>query len=506
MGLEILFYIFGIIAVIAFAIGVILSRKLIKNQLTTIDYKVALKPILYAGIAFTLSFTLMSVGLFGFIKEQVKWYEYLLGIAGGLILSLSIYVFLNTFMIHYYRKNLPSGLDKWLYRAMLISIPVMMVFLFVFLDGYAAYFTYPLVNGFNFEHGFVSIKSTYQPNIAFYALCILAGAVFVYFLCDHKMYVQYGKHGLLESTFLVAFPAGILGARLFYVIGNWSLEFANQPFWKVFAIWEGGLTILGGAIMGIVIGVAWFMWRNKGYSIFVAVDIIVPTILLAQAIGRWGNFFNCEVHGIEVSRQYFEWLPTVIVNNLAYSSASGDAVAGNIYVPLFLIESALNVGGYFIIAELFGRKLRKYTELGDLAFGYIIWYGLVRALLEPLRDGNYNMGQDGYWSWIWSVCFIAIGMALIAVNHIVRYLIKKHFNPNEGKPNKNTPYIITLVIFGVIALSGLIAGIVMMSTSTLPTKLEFNQFTWGTFILIVAIGFALLSSVPTFLLIAENRK
>ena len=109
-------------------------------------------------------------------------------------------------------------------------IPFMMIFFFIFTDGYAAYWTYPLVNGINFDSGFVSPDSSVSPNIAWYALCILGGALFVYFLCDHKMYIQYGKHGLFESTFLVAFPAGILGARLFYVIGNWNLEFANQPF------------------------------------------------------------------------------------------------------------------------------------------------------------------------------------------------------------------------------------------------------------------------------------
>ena len=157
----------------------------------------------------------------------------------------------------------------------------------------------------------------------------------------------------------------------------------------MFAIWEGGLTILGGAITGIVVGVAWFLWRNKGYNIWLAIDIIVPTILVAQAVGRWGNFFNCEVHGIAMSSEYWKWLPKFILFNSQYSSVSGFAEAGQIYVPLFFIEFVANLLGYFVLAHLFGVKLRKYTQLGDLAFGYVMWYGMTRVLMEPLRDIIY---------------------------------------------------------------------------------------------------------------------
>ena len=490
----VLFYVGLVISIAALVLGIIKTRKLIKNPLENLNYKEELKPIFYIGVAFVVAFTMLSIGLFNFVKD-VKPYEYILGILGGAILAASIYLFVTSFMIHYYRKGLPAKLDKWLYIILLTSIPMMMVFFFVFLDGYAAHLIYPLANGINFEHGFVNINSTYSSNIAWYALCILSGAVFVYFLCDHKMYVQYGKHGLLESTFLVAFPAGIIGARIFYVIGNWTLEFQGKEWWKMFAIWEGGLTILGGAIMGIVVGVGWFMWRNKGYNIFVAVDIIVPTILLAQAIGRWGNFFNCEVHGQLVNEAYFAWLPTVIFENIKYSGAAGMAPSGYVYVPLFLIEGIMNVAGYFLIAELFGRKLRKYTELGDLAFGYIIWYGLVRACLEPLRYGDYNMGEDGFWSWIWSVCFIAIGMFLIAANHIVRHIIDVHRGV-QSKIRDRLDYIITMVIFLGIAAATLFPGIILMSQSYIPQTLTFNHFMIGLILVIVSIGFVCLSTIP----------
>ena len=431
-----------------------------------------------------------------FIKEQPKGYEYALGIIGALTFSASLYAFIISFMIHYYRKNLPALLDKVLYIVMLSCIPLMMITFFICTDGYAAYLTYPLVFGFNFSEGFVSPNSSVSPNIAWYALCILGGALFVYFLCDHKMYVQYGKHGLFESTFLVAFPAGILGARLFYVIGNWNLEFAGQPFWHVFAFWEGGLTILGGAISGIVIGVLWFIWRNKGYSIWVAIDVVVPSILLAQAIGRWGNFFNCEVHGVAVSTSYFSWLPSIIVNNLHYSSVAPQLGPEQIYVPLFLIEGVLNVAGYFILAELFGRKLRKYTELGDLGAGYIVFYGLNRALLEPLRYKGFNMGDNGYWSWIWSCCFITIGLLLITINHVVRWYIRKKKGQISPKPSWKTNSMITTICIGVAALLMISGGIALMATSYIPQSLTFTPYLGGTILLLSGIGTLFLTAIP----------
>lgn len=496
MGLQVMFYIFIIASIIAFGYGIYRAVKLVKNPLNEIDYDKEMKNFLIIGGIFVVSFTLAMLGAYGFIKESPKAYEYVLGLSGAFFLSLFVYVFFISFIVHYYRKGLPIKLDKILFISMLVSIPFIMIFFFIFTDGYAAYWTYPLVNGINFDSGFVSPDSSVSPNIAWYALCILGGALFVYFLCDHKMYIQYGKHGLFESTFLVAFPAGILGARLFYVIGNWNLEFANQPFWHVFAFWEGGLTILGGAISGIVIGVLWFIWRNRGYSIWVAIDVVVPTILLAQAIGRWGNFFNCEVHGVAVSTSMFSWLPTVIVNNLHYSSVAPSLGPDQVYVPLFLIEGALNVAGYFLIAELFGRKLRKYTELGDLGLAYIIIYGLNRALLEPLRYSGYNMGDNGYWSWIWSCCFIAIGLLLIVINHLVRWFIRKRKGQIVPKENWKKNSIIVTLSIALVAVIFVTSGIILMANSYIPTSLTFTPFLGGTILLVSGIGTLFLTAIP----------
>lgn len=496
---AITFYLFLVVTLIGAVYVGITLRKLHKNPLNNVNYNKELKKLLYVGIGTSLSFTICLLGTYMYAQVTPLWYEILLAIFGSFIFSSAVITFFVGFILHYYRKqSLDKKVDNLLYKLMLISIPVMLVFFFVMTDGFANYWTYPLVNGLSFKEGFVNYIQG-GANIAFYALFILSGAVFVYFLCDHKMYVQYGKHGILESTFFVAFPAGIIGARIFYVVGNFQKEFAARfadgEWWSMFAVWEGGLTILGGAIMGIVVGVGWFLWRNKKYSIFVAVDIIVPTILLAQAIGRWGNFFNCEVHGLAVPESYFAWLPTMIFNNIRYSSASGLAPDGMVYVPLFLIESIANVIGYFIIAELFGRKLRRFTELGDLAFGYIVWYGFVRTFMEPLRDSAFNMGDEGYWSWIWSTSFIAIGIMLIFINHLIRYIFRKKRYKYIIEKYTNGK-LIAIICVGIALLSGLGLGLYLVLTNPFSTTLSLNPFNIGIILLVTFIPSLILYIIP----------
>lgn len=502
--MQVLFYIFLALAVILFGYAVIRAIKLVKNPLQEVDYLKEVKILIYLGIGFTIAFSVMMLGSFGFIKTQIKPHEYVLAILGALLFGASLYTFILSFIVHYYSKGLPQKLDKWLYRAMLISIPCMMVFFFVMMDGYANHLVYPLFNGINFESGFTTPLSG-KPNIAWYALCILAGALFVYFLCDHRMYVQYGKHGLLESTFLVAFPAGIIGARIVYVIGDWQ-KFANGNFLDVFKIWDGGITILGGAAFGIIVGVLWFIWRNKGYSIFVAIDMIVPTILLAQAIGRWGNFFNCEVHGLAVDADLFRWLPDIIFNNLRYSSEAPTLDPSQVYVPLFLIEGILNVGAFFLISELFGRKLRKYTELGDLGCAYIIAYGLIRAALEPLRYADYNMGEEGYWSWILSSCFIAAGSLLIVVNHVVRFYLKKRKGLVVPKANWRKNSMIATIVVALVALIFIVPGIILLATHQMPTRLTYTPAIGGFLILITGIGILFGTAIPLLYYVESTVK
>lgn len=490
------FFLFMVIAITSFAYGEYKSIALVKDKRKTIDYKSYFTHIWTSSIIFTFAFTFMLYSIFAWNNIEQIWYRVLKCFIGGLVFGGCLSVGTYTFTIHYYGKNLPEDLDKKLFKYLIISVALLFISFVVAADAFGGLGGegFLLPNGISFTEGFVTpIKGS--ANITFYAICILFGAVFVYILCDHYHYRKYGEHGMIDSTFLIAFPSGIIGARIAYVIGNWH-EFSGRDFWHVFAIWEGGLTILGGAIVGIVVGVLWYMHRNKGKSIWWAVDIIVPTILIAQAIGRWGNFFNCEVHGGLVPIEYWRWLPTFILENSKYSAAAGWAPEGYIYAPLFLIEAMVNMLGYFLIAHVFGIKFKKILKPGDLCFAYIIWYGGTRVFMEPLRYASYNMGSDGYWSWLWSLIFVAVGTLLIVINHVIRTFLdhKNEREYNVDLYHKNG-------IFGsgitcLISLIFLVIGIVMMSLNVGGLELSLNAFNIGVIFLVTGISIFLATAIP----------
>ena len=494
-------FIIAAIAVIGLSVYLIYQIVGAIKTAVKIDFLSLIKKNGLISIGFAVLFTLMMFAIYLWAGITPTTRDILSTIFGGLFFSYCGIISLQAFILHYYGKNIPENIDKWLFRGLCIAFPLTFVFVFLLSDGFADYMnvTQPLVNGINFSEGW-SRPGVYgaSSNIAFYAICILSGAMYVYFLSDHKMYMKYGKHGILESTLFVALPAGILGARLWYVIGNWNVEFADlpNPFLAAIDMRQGGLTILGGAIMGIGAGVAWVLitWRKKPYSLMVAMDVVVPAILIAQAVGRWGNFFNCEVHGFAMDEAYWKWLPKIIFNNAHFSSSYTTPLVGQIYVPLFLIEGIANMLGFFVISHLFGHKFKNYLEQMDLAFMYVAWYGMTRVLMEPLRDTAYNMGTDGYWSWAWSLIFVFGGILAIVVNHVARYIIKVVKKQSTAK-DTYTRGIITGSIFAFIALPLIIFGIMLMSTNEFAQQLVFNNFNVGLILLITGISVFILISI-----------
>ena len=511
--------ILSIIFLVIFAIfvgaNIFFLRKLVRSAMIEVNYKsyFTQNGLLVAGAV--VSFLVASFGFYQWMSVVPDFIHVFQLVIGDILFIGGLLIAINCFVIHYYGKNIPEKLDKWLYILLMVCFTISFFSIFIYTNGLSIpKEMYPLVNGISFKEGFVTPK-TGSPNLAFYALCILGGAIIVYFVCDHIFYKQYGKHGLLESTFYVAFPAGILGARIWYVVGEWSTSFDygramttvgdGIKIWAPLAIWEGGLTILGGAIMGIVVGVAFFLWRNKKLSIWFAIDAIVPTILIAQAVGRWGNFFNCEVHGLLVDDKYFAWLPEIIFNNAKYSSVAGYAPNGKLFVPLFFIECFTNLFGYFLIAHFFGKLLGKYHEPGDLCFAYVIWYGLTRVIMEPLRYGDFQMGENGYWSWVWSMIFVFAGTFLIVANHIVRFFIKKKKNIYEVKPYDTKLGFISTAI--IVVLGGALAavGAYLMSSNDFVEVVAYNKFNVGLMILVLGASVLLTLAISLPILIESFK-
>lgn len=165
----------------------------------------------------------------------------------------------------------------------------------------------------------------------------------------------------------------IIGARLYYVAFN--LEYYRTNILEIFQIWKGGLAIHGALLFGAITIIIYC----KKYKVRVGkiLDIIVPALLLGQAIGRWGNFFNSEAYGSIVSYQQLEnmkIIPQFIIDNMF--------INGSYHLPMFYFESLWCLLGFFL--SLFLRR-RKYIKDGQLVAFYMMWYGVARFVIETFR-------------------------------------------------------------------------------------------------------------------------
>lgn len=368
-----------------------------------------------------------------------------------ILFSVFCFTFLTSFLYYFYLPELDSSLRKVFKIIMYSSIPLMVVTFILFSEGNAPYLSYPLCNSIYIgKHGIKFINSYVHPepyytysggrysldggiSIAFYAIFILSGAFLVLAICDHFIYKIYGKHDIVTTCFFVAFPSGLVGARLWYVVLDISKEGASSQYvrdWtKIFSVWDGGLGIMGGAILGIIAGVSVMLiikyWKKdpvyQKISYLRLADIIIPTILVAQAIGRIGNFFNCEVHGNQIPLDSIAWLPTFIKTNYQYNYATQISNTTMAYLPLATIETITNLIGYFFIYFGICRGLGKYHAEGSGAGWYLVWYGATRALLEPLRSGTFQYDLSISSSYF----MIGAGLFIVLVFAILKYLREK---------------------------------------------------------------------------------
>lgn len=256
-------------------------------------------------------------------------------------------------------------------------------------------------------------------EIRWYALCILTGALITLFTCQRIMKSYgYGKE-ILSDMFIYAFLGGLVGARLWYIIANFH-EFLNAGnifdiVWAMIRVWDGGLAIQGGVILGVICGV-WFAYKyypdDKKYPKRLLADIIIPNILIAQVAGRWGNFFNKEVYGKCVAESEWEFLPDFILEQMSVCGGNG-----KIAVPLFLIEGTINFIGWILITFVL-RYLWTKRKDGYLTALYFIWYGVVRLVLEPFRDNMFKMSitEGGiHTSMVMSALFVIGGIIYILI-------------------------------------------------------------------------------------------
>lgn len=192
---------------------------------------------------------------------------------------------------------------------------------------------------------------------------------------------------------------GILGARIYYVLFN--LDYYLKMPSEILKVWHGGLAIHGGIIAGIL--VVYFYTKKYKMNFLKTLDISVVGIIIAQAIGRWGNFFNQEAFGKLTTKAVLikQRIPNFIIERMY--------IDGAYYQPTFLYESVWNLIGFIIM--LFLRRTKK-LKVGYLAGFYLIWYSIGRCFIEYFRSDSLMLGTIKVAQLI-SLSLIVIGIIVI---------------------------------------------------------------------------------------------
>ncbi|MEY4743239.1 MAG: hypothetical protein RIR34_578 [Actinomycetota bacterium] len=246
--------------------------------------------------------------------------------------------------------------------------------------------------------------------IRFYALFIILGIVLAIIVSALRLQKRGAKAGIAVDIAIWTVPIAIIGARFFHVATHLNDYFGEgkNPL-SAFFVWEGGLAIYGGLLFG-ALG-AYIGARQAGIKFFAYADALVPGLLLAQAVGRWGNYFNNELFGQPTS---LPWGLEIQQSNPAYPVG---LPAGELFHPVFLYESIWSLLG---IAVLLVVEKRFNLQWGKVFAAYLVYYSLGRVFIESIRlDPAYVV--LGLRTNVWSAIIgILVGIVLFV------YLGRKH--------------------------------------------------------------------------------
>lgn len=308
-------------------------------------------------------------------------------------------------------------------------------------------------------------------TIPWYSVLIVCGAALAILLAVREE----KRAGLPKDTVidlaLWVLPLGILGARLYYVIFSWS-QYRDHPL-SVLFIWEGGLAIYGGLIAGLLTVV--FFCRARKLSILRVCDILVPGVVLAQAIGRWGNYFNQEAFGLPLTNPAFCFFPLGVL-----IPENGAMVW---HMATFFYESSLDFL-IFLFLILFRRTLQRRS--GDVFFAYLFLYGAARLIVE-----NFRMDS------LYTVSGIRVSQLLSALFCGAIWLCCFRRLLAELKPKKPSLSVLFLCIPALVAEILLI--LFCVNSSSLPLSGVRSQLVFLSCCSLVLIG----TLVPVYL---QTRK
>ncbi|MGG5253443.1 prolipoprotein diacylglyceryl transferase [Neobacillus sp. SM06] len=237
-------------------------------------------------------------------------------------------------------------------------------------------------------------------TVYWYGIIIGTGVLLGWLLAQRESKKLGLGQDTLADLLLWAIPIAIISARIYYVLFEWGY-YQKHPS-EIIAIWNGGIAIHGAIIGGVITALVFS--RKKGISFWKIADIIAPSLILGQAIGRWGNFMNQEAHGGEVSRAFLEnlHLPKFIIDQMY--------INGTYYHPTFLYESTWDFIGFLI---LLGLRRVPALKRGELFLSYLIWYSIGRFYVEGMRTDSLMLTSSLRIAQIVSLVLIVGGIFLI---------------------------------------------------------------------------------------------
>ncbi|WP_028125333.1 prolipoprotein diacylglyceryl transferase [Eremococcus coleocola] len=237
-------------------------------------------------------------------------------------------------------------------------------------------------------------------QIRWYALIIVLGIILGEWVFRREAIAKGIDPDRVFDLFFYAVIFGFIGARLYYVIFKLDYYLANPD--QIIQIWHGGIAIYGGVLGAVV--TLYYLCRRYGINFITVLDTAAPGLILAQAIGRWGNFMNQEAHGGPVSLEFLQklHLPQFIIDQML--------INGTYYHPTFLYESLWNLFGLLIILVI--RHRPRFLLEGEVLAFYLLWYGAGRFTIEGMRTDSLYLGSLRVSQWL-SLVLVIVSLIFI---------------------------------------------------------------------------------------------
>jgi phosphatidylglycerol---prolipoprotein diacylglyceryl transferase len=251
-------------------------------------------------------------------------------------------------------------------------------------------------------------------QIYWYGVIIMSGAFIGLLIATRESERLFLPRETFVDLVFFAIPISIIFARVYYVIFKWEYYSAHPN--QILAIWEGGLA-MHGVLLGAILTIKVFS-KVREILFWKITDILAPSLILGQAIGRWGNFINQEAHGGPVSRGFLEdlFLPEFIINQMY--------IEGTYYHPTFLYESLWNFGGFIVLMSLRRTNLRR----GELFLTYIIYYSFGRFFIEGMRTDSLMLTENLRIAQVISIVLTLVAIQIIWYRRKKGYADRRYFD------------------------------------------------------------------------------